>query len=150
VEHTVAETSTASSYAPIEIATHAAPVEIPAAVATVETSDLHQRETAALVIGVEIAPAPVAAEPVHAETVRSEPASAFAPSPALAPATAPVADVGKALEDSGLVMIQTDPTKVQAAEPAPERQVAPAQPRPRRPPPPDTGPLEIVETRKEV
>ncbi|MCJ7838989.1 MAG: ribonuclease E [Burkholderiales bacterium] len=59
-------------------------------------------------------------------------------------------DVEKALEESGLVMIQTDPNKAKEVAPAPEPQVIPRAPRPRRPPPPDTGPLEIVETQKNV
>jgi hypothetical protein len=47
-------------------------------------------------------------------------------------------------------MIQTDPNKAKPVEQLAERQFVPPQPRPRRPPPADTGPLEIVETRKHV
>jgi hypothetical protein len=61
---------------------------------------------------------------------------------------APIVDVEKALEASGLVLIQTDPSKVKRAEPAVTPQFVPAAPRLRRPPPPDTGPLQIVETKK--
>jgi hypothetical protein len=56
--------------------------------------------------------------------------------------------VEKALQESGLVMIQTDPSKVKLAEPVAEPRFVPAPPRPRRAPPPDTGPLQIVETKK--
>jgi hypothetical protein len=56
--------------------------------------------------------------------------------------------VEQALQESGLVMIQTDPTKVKLAEPMAEPRFVPAQRRPRRAPPPDTGPLQIVETKK--
>jgi hypothetical protein len=68
----------------------------------------------------------------------------------LAPAPAPVIDVEKALQESGLVLVQTDPSKVHLQEPAPAPQFVPARPRPRRAPPPDTGPLQIVETRKDA
>jgi len=99
------------------------------------------------------APAPEPAlvtEPV----VRVEPAAApveirSEPTPPPAPPLA-VIDVEKALEQSGLVMVQTDPSKAKPAEPEPEPQVVPRVPRPRRPPPPDTGPLQIVETHKNV
>jgi len=70
--------------------------------------------------------------------VRSEPA----------PPPAPAITVEKALQESGLVMIQTDPSKVKLAEPLVEPRLVAAQPRPRRTPPPDTGPLQIVETKK--
>jgi hypothetical protein len=62
----------------------------------------------------------------------------------------PDVDVDTALEQSGLVMIQTDPNKVKSIAPVAERQFVPPPPRPRRPPPPDTGPLQIVETRKDA
>ena len=80
----------------------------------------------------EPAPAPVA--------VRSEPA----------PPPAPTIDVEHALEQSGLVMIQTDPSKAKPAAPVTEHDFTPPQPRRRRAPPPDTGPLQIVETRKDA
>jgi hypothetical protein len=64
------------------------------------------------------------------------------------PPPAPAVNVEKALQESGMVMIQTDPTKVKLAEPVAEPRLVPAQPRPRRAPPPDTGPLQIVETKK--
>jgi hypothetical protein len=63
-------------------------------------------------------------------------------------ATAPLVDVEKALEQSGLVLVKTDPNKVKLAEPAAEPRFVPPAPRPRRAPPPDTGPLEIIETKK--
>jgi len=87
-------------------------------------------------------PQPAAhAEPAPAPILpRSEPA----------PPRAPAVDVEKALEESGLVMIQTDPNKAKRAEPAAEPQFVPPRPRPRRAPPPDTGPLQIVETHKDA
>ena len=63
---------------------------------------------------------------------------------------APFAEVEKALQESGLVMIQTDPAKAKPAEPEAKPGFVPPQPRPRRAPPPDTGPLQIVETRKDA
>lgn len=57
-------------------------------------------------------------------------------------------DIEQALQQSGLVMIKTDPGKVKPAEPVAEAQNVPARPRPRRAPPPDTGPLQLVETKK--
>jgi len=68
----------------------------------------------------------------------------------IAPPPAPVIDVEKALQESGLVLVQTDPSKVHLEEPAPAPQFVPPRPRPRRAPPPDTGPLQIVETRKDA
>jgi hypothetical protein len=61
---------------------------------------------------------------------------------------APIVDIEKALQESGLVMIKTDLSKVKPAEPASEAPYVPPRPRPRRAPPPDTGPLELVETKK--
>jgi hypothetical protein len=80
---------------------------------------------------------------------RVEPAAAAVPVVAPAPPVAPI-DVDKALQDRGLVLVQTDPSKVKLAEPAAEPQFTQARPRPRRTPPPDTGPLQIVETRKDA
>ncbi len=57
-------------------------------------------------------------------------------------------DIEQALQESGLVMIKTNPSKVKLAEPVAEAGYVPARPRPRRAPPPDTGPLQIVETKK--
>jgi len=96
-------------------------------------------------------PIPVAApEPaLVSEHAAAEPAPAPVPvrfEPAAPPA--PVVDVQKALQESGLVLIQTDPRKVKLAEPVAEPRYVPAQRRPRRAPPPDTGPLQIVETKK--
>ena len=68
----------------------------------------------------------------------------------VAPPPAPAIDIGKALQESGLVMIQTDPSKVTVAEPVEAVEPAPARPRPRRAPPSDSGPLELVETRKDA
>jgi hypothetical protein len=85
---------------------------------------------AAPAIHAEPAPMPVRSEPVHVPV--------------------PEVEVEKALEQSGLVMIQTDPAKAKPAEPAAEPRFVPPQPRPRRTPPPDTGPLQIVETRKDA
>ena len=85
---------------------------------------------------------PAAAAPVvHAEAAPPHSEPAAAPIPAI--------DVEKALQESGLVLIQTDPNKVKLVEPVAEARFVPAQPRPPRAPPPDTGPLQIVETRKD-
>jgi len=80
---------------------------------------------------------------------RAEPAPATARAEPIAP-PAPTVNVEKALQESGLVMIQTDPSKVKPATPEAEPQFVPPRPRPRRVPPPDTGPLQIVETRKDA
>jgi hypothetical protein len=83
--------------------------------------------------------------------VHAEPAAAPIPEPIRfepTPPQVPAVSVEKALRESGLVMIQTDPTKVKLAEPVAEPRLVPAPPRPRRAPPPDTGPLQIVETKK--
>jgi hypothetical protein len=97
------------------------------------------------------APEPVA---VPDAVVHVEPPAASAdarPEPTAPPVQpATVIDVETALAQSGLVMIQTDPAKARLAEPEPEPQIVPRVPRPRRPPPPDTGPLQIVETHKSV
>jgi ribonuclease E len=86
---------------------------------------------------------------VHAEPEPVQAVSVPAPLRAEpAPPPAPVIAVEKALEESGLVMIQTDPSKVKPIEPMVEPRMMAAQPRPRRAPPPDTGPLQIVETKK--
>jgi ribonuclease E len=109
-------------------------------------------EAAVQVVAAEL-PAAVAAEsafvaeapaPVMA---RAETAPAVPPAEAFAP-PAPIVDLDKALEASGLVLIQTDPNKLKRVEPIAEPRTIPSQPRPRRAPPPDTGPLQIVETRK--
>jgi len=94
-------------------------------------ADLASRPLASLAQS-EPVPAPVV-QPVQAE-------------PIVMPA--PVVDVEKALEESGLILIQTDPSKVTPPEPVAETQFVPAAPRPRRPPPADSGPLQIVETKK--
>lgn len=120
----------ASVATPVEAEIRAVPVELPAP---------------ALVTEPEIVSKPLA------------PVAAAEPEPALAPVPvrsepiampAPIVDVEKALEQSGLVLIQTDPNKVKQAEPVAEPQFVPAAPRPRRAPPPGTGPLQIVETKK--
>jgi ribonuclease E len=86
-------------------------------------------------------------EPVF--RAESTPAPAAA-QPITAAPPAPIVNVEKALQESGLVMIQTDPNKVKPAEPVAAPRYVPPQPRPRRAPPPDTGPLQIVETRKDA
>ena len=90
------------------------------------------------------------AEPVAAApAVYAEPAPVAVPVRAEpTPPPAPVVSVEKALQESGLVMIQTDPSKLKPVAPAAEPRVVPPQLRPRRAPPPDTGPLQIVETKK--
>jgi ribonuclease E len=60
----------------------------------------------------------------------------------------PPVDVGDALRDSGLVMIETSREKVRVEAPA-EEPPAPRARRERRPPPADLdAPLQQVETRK--
>ena len=103
-------------------------------------------EPAAAVAAVELSAVPEPAAPAPAIS-RVEPAVATAP--VAPPAPAPI-DVDKALQESGLVLVQTDPSKVKLAEPPAEPQFVPARPRPRRTPPPDSGPLQIVETRKDA
>jgi hypothetical protein len=109
-----------------------------------------------------VVPAETSAPPVAAEPAAVVEAAAPAPvisvaeiAPAAAraePLVAPAAavNVEQALQESGLVMIQTDPNKVSSVAPVVEHQFVPPRPRPRRPPPPDTGPLQIVETRKDA
>ncbi len=115
--------------APVEAAVHAVATELPVPVAAAEPAFV-----------------PEAAAPVVA---RAEPAPAAARAEPIAP-PAPIVNVEKALQESGLVMIQTDPSKVKPADPVAEPRFEPPQPRPRRTPPPDTGPLQIVETRKDA
>lgn len=115
--------------APVEAAVHAVATELPVPVAAAEPAYV-----------------PEAAVPVAA---RAEPAPAAARAEPIAPA-APSVNVEKALQESGLVMIQTDPSKVKPAEPVAESRFVPSRPRARRVPPPDTGPLQIVETRKDA
>jgi len=82
-------------------------------------------------------------------TAAAEPAPAALPTrsePVQAPA--PAVDIEKALEESGLVLVKTDPSKVKPAETPAMAPYVPAPPRPRRAPPTDTGPLQIVETKK--
>jgi hypothetical protein len=116
--------------APLAEAVHFAAAEMPVPVASAEST-----------------PVPEPAAPaVHAETIQpGTPMSVRFEEPA-SPALG--INVEKALQESGLVMIQTDPTKVKPVEPVAEPQFVPAPPRPRRTPPPDTGPLQIVETKK--
>ncbi|MFH1604388.1 MAG: hypothetical protein ABIH03_10835 [Pseudomonadota bacterium] len=114
--------------APVESEAHTAPVEAQAVTPVV----LPELTAAAAAPRAEPEPALVRAEPPRVE-----------PAP-----SAPFVDVEKVLQESGLVMIKTDPSKVKPIEPLAETPFVRAQPRPRRPPPPDTGPLQIVETRK--
>jgi ribonuclease E len=118
--------------APTEDSTHAVEAESPVPVAAPAPEPLAAPK---LVVPAEPAAVPVMA---HSE-----------PTPPPAPPMAAM-DVEKALEQSGLVMIQTDPNKAKEVAPAPEPQIVPRGPRQRRPPPPDTGPLQIVETHKNV
>jgi hypothetical protein len=114
---------------------HAPAAEMPMLVAVAEPAVL--AEPAAEMPVVHAEPEPVQAVSVPAP-LRAEPA----------PPPAPVIAVEKALQESGLVMIQTDPSKVKPIEPMVEPRMMAAQLRPRRAPPPDTGPLQIVETKK--
>jgi len=129
----------AAAAAPVESVVRTESAEMPVTAVTPEPAPLPEpvalREPAA-------APATHAepeAEPVHAEPVHAEPA-----------ASAPSVDIEKVLQESGLVMIKTDPSKVRPIEPVPEAPVVQPRPRPRRAPPADTGPLQIVETRKDA
>jgi len=104
---------------------------------------------------VEQAPAPIAV-PVAEQAMPETPAEAEttttveAPAPVTAAAEVPPAvDLSKTLQESGLVLVQTDPSKLKPVEQPVEATPVPRQPRPRRPPPPDTGPLLIVETRRD-
>ena len=123
------ETLAAPAPAPAETVDHAVAAELPAPVAAAEQVFV-----------------PEAAAPV---VTCADPAPAAAGAEPIAPAAA-IVDVEKALQQSGLVMIQTDPSKVKPAERMAEPRFVPPQPRPRRAPPPDTGPLQIVETRKDA
>ena len=123
------ERLTAPAAARVEAEGHAAAVEPPVPVAAAEP-----------------APVPEAAAPVAARAV---PAPAAARAEPIVP-PAPVVNLEKALQETGLVMIQTDPSKVKPVEPDAEPRFVPPQPRQRRAPPPDTGPLQIVETRKDA
>jgi ribonuclease E len=121
-------------------AAYSAPVAVTADAVTAEAA-----APAAIVEHTIIAPDPAATESM----VRAESVPAAAPvhsEPTRPPA--PVADIEKALEESGLVLVRTDPGKVRPAETTAASQYVPPQPRPRRTPPADTGPLQIVETRK--
>ncbi|MGP1676346.1 MAG: Rne/Rng family ribonuclease [Burkholderiales bacterium] len=114
--------------------------EVPIPVVVTEPAIVAEPLVEAIAVHAEpaqVQPAPVQPAPVPIP-LRSEPA----------PSPAPVLTVENALQESGLVMIQTDPSKVKLAEPVAEPRLVAAQPRPRRTPPPDTGPLQIVETKK--
>jgi hypothetical protein len=114
--------------APAESAFDAAPVEAPATVVIAQPAVI-THETAVTAV----AESAQAALPAHSKPV---------------PAPAPAVDIEKALEESGLVLVKTDPSKVKLAEPPAVASYVPAPPRPRRAPPTDTGPLQIVETKK--
>lgn len=137
-------TTGASVAAPVEAEIRTLPIdaEIRAVPVEAEIRAVPNEVPAPAVAGPDIASIPLAPttpEPAPAPVpVRSEPISI----------PAAVVDVQKALTESGLVLIQTDPSKVKRAEPLAEPQIVPAAPRPRRAPPPDTGPLQIVETKK--
>jgi ribonuclease E len=139
---TAEEHSAAPVSAPIEAAVHPAQSEMPAPAALSAEPAVVVRESVA---SEEVAmPVAVHAEPVAAETpLRSEPRHEPSAEP-----PAPIVDIEKALEQSGLVLVKTDPSKVKSMQPLAEPVVVPTAPRPRRAPPPDTGPLEIVETKK--
>jgi len=124
------ETLAIPAAAPVEAAVHAVAAELPAAVAAAGPAFVAETAAPAVPAGPTPAPAPVRTEP--------------------APPLAAIVNVEKALQESGLVMVKTDPNKVKPAEPAAEPRFVPPQPRPRRAPPPDTGPLQIVETRKDA
>jgi hypothetical protein len=136
------ERPAAAVSAPIEAAVHPAQSEMPVPAAIIVEPAAAVREPVAnepMAIPVAAyAEAVAAATPVHSEP-RHEPNGA---------PPAPVVDIEKALEQSGLVLVKTDPNKVNPMQPAAEPAVVPAAPRPRRAPPPDTGPLQIVETKK--
>jgi hypothetical protein len=116
---------------PIEAAIHPVLAEVAAPIVTAEPVAV-AREAVTATPAVHIEPAPVAA-PVRSEPTRPP---------------APIVDIEKALQESGLVLVKTDPSKVKFAEPVAEVPRQPPPPRPRRAPPQDTGPLQIVETKK--
>jgi hypothetical protein len=129
------------------------PEERHATTAPIEAVQIVETETPAPAMITEAVPAHEQA--VAAPVVHTEPAPILTPTPPRVraePAPPPTSfiEVEKALQESGLVLVQTDPHKVHPAEPPAEPQFAPASPRPRRAPPPDTGPLQIVETRKDA
>jgi hypothetical protein len=103
--------------------------------------------TATAATTVAVSPA-VAAEVIAAPAVApiaAPAASVPTPTPAPAPAAAPV-DLERALEQSGLVLVQTKATAPQPAEPEPA--FVPAR-RERRAPPADLNtPMQQVETQK--
>lgn len=132
-------------------ATEAAPAAEPIAASDVASDVVPAVTTAA-------PPAQAAqAEPARAvEAPAAEPAPAVAvaaaPLPAAAPFTLPAADL-RALADSvGLEWVNSDAEKVRATQEAMARQPKPIHvPREPRPQPPvDTGPLVLVETRKDL
>jgi len=157
----------AASFAPVAAvavsneAVSAAPVFAPAPVQsvteTIATVAEQPRYEAPAPVVVETAP--VAAAPVQPVYV-PEPASApvpvstpaYVPTPApvvvtaVAAPAAPAVDIGRALDESGLVMVKTR-SNVQAEMP-PEPEFKPAK-RERRPPPADlNAPMQVVETVK--
>ena len=109
-------------------------------------------------------PAPQAAEPVpspaeqpapapepvleHAAPVAAEPS--HEPSPAVAPAPEPKMEPKVEVEQSGLVMIETDPSKARTLEAEPEPQLPLGRPRREHKQPPAEAEAELVqiETRK--
>jgi len=109
-------------------------------------------------------PAPQAAEPVpspaeqpapapepvleHAAPVAAEPS--HEPSPAVAPAPEPKMEPKVEVEQSGLVMIETDPSKARTLEAEPEPQLPLGRPRREHKQPPAEAEVELVqiETRK--
>jgi len=129
--------------APVESVVRTPALEVQASAVTTEPVTVAEAQ-AAPVIDVEPEPAPALVEPALVEPARIEPARIEPAMPA------PSVDIERALQESGLVMIKTDPSKVRPIEPVAETPAVQPRPRPRRAPPPDTGPLQIVETRKDA
>jgi hypothetical protein len=131
-------------------ATHTAPAPAEAEIRAVPVEPSVVSRAAEAQTAPEV-PVPAAAPEPTSAPVRAEVVAESAPAPVRAVAIAepaPFVDVERALEQSGLVLVKTDPSKVKPIEAVAPSQPVAAAPRPRRAPPPDTGPLQIVETKK--
>jgi hypothetical protein len=72
-----------------------------------------------------------------------------APASTPAPVFAPASDLKETLQESGLVWIETDPSKAQVVAAEPAESIVQRAPRPKRPPPEGLNePIQQVETRK--
>ncbi len=130
-------TSTAQAFVP-------APQLVTETVAQAVEQPRYEAPTPVVAEAAPVVTAPVQTAPVHVPETASAPVHVPAPV-AVAPA-APAVDIGRALEESGLVMVKTrSDVKV---EMPPEPEFKPAK-RERRPPPADlNAPMQVVETVK--